>query len=177
VNRFLRIPIAVGNRYFTLTRFSAYVAAFFLFILMIYICADVAGRYLANSPMPASYELATTMMVFIVFLAFAYAQARKMHIRLAFVRDQASPRLQAILDILAYLIGFALFALITWKAWEWAWEAWLSKDYMQGVLKIPYFPSRFAVVIGALLFCFQFALDVIRHIGQLWGSSRVREEG
>ncbi len=159
----------IGGYYFSATRALVAVAAFLVFVLMIYITADVAGRYLANSPMPATYEIGETFLVIIAFLTFAYVQARKSHMRLEVLSQYLGARGQAMLDIFAYLIGLFLFTLIIWQGWGWAWESWQLKDYMQGVFKIPYYPSKFALVVGAFFLWGQFVIDLIRRIGQLSG--------
>jgi len=153
--------------YLKIVKGSALVGSVFVFLVVVYITADVAGRYLANRPMPASFEIQKTFIVFIVFLALAYTQSRGGHLRLEFISRRFNPRGQAILDILSLLIGLVLFAIITWQAWDWAWEAWQLKEYMEGIFKIPYFPARFALALGAFLFSVQFAIDLIQRISQL----------
>lgn len=152
--------------YFKTLKGSALGGSVFLFLLMIYITADVAGRYLASSPMPASFEIQKTFIVFIAFLALAYTQSRGGHLRLEFISRRFNPRGRAIIDILALLIGFVLFAVVTWQASVWACEAWQLKEYMEGVFKIPYFPARLAFALGSFLFSIQFAIDLIQRIRQ-----------
>ena len=153
--------------YFKTIKWSALAGSVFVFLIMLYITADVAGRKLFDSPMPASFEIQKTFIVFIVFLAFAYTQSRGGHLRLEFISRKFGPRGQAALDILTLLIGFGLFAFITWQAGSWAWEAWKLKEYMEGIFKIPYFPSRIAFALGSFLFTVQFAIELIQRVTEI----------
>jgi TRAP-type mannitol/chloroaromatic compound transport system permease small subunit len=132
------------------------------FVLMIYLTIDVAGRYLANRPMPAAFELARTMMVLLVFLSFAYAQERKKHMRLDIVTERLGARGKALFDLFAYCIGFFVFVLITWQIGRWAWESWLSKEYMDGAVQIPFYPIKFIAVLGSFFLSVQYVIDIIK---------------
>lgn len=143
------------------------VSGVLMVVMMIYTTGDVTGRYLANNPLPATYEFTVTLMVFIVFLSLAHTQAVGGHLKLDFLSQRINPRGQAILEILTLLIGLSLLALITWQAWGWAWEAWQIKEEMEGTLGIPYFPSRLGLTIGAFLLWIQYLINLIQRIDQL----------
>ena len=124
-------------------------------VLCLYTTGDVTGRYTMNSPLPASFELTIIFMVFIVFWGLAQVQARGGHMRLDFLRSRFSPRGRSILDMLSLIIGLFLFSLITWQAWSWFMEAWLTNERMSGIWDIPYAPARLAYTIGAFFLCIQ----------------------
>jgi len=167
VKNFLRKVKPRGSDYFRIVKGLATVGAIFILLMAIYITADVGGRYLFNSPVPAAFEIAKTLMAFIAFLALAYTLSRGGHLRLGFVYQRFGPRGQAVVDILSSFIGLILFGVITWQAAGWAWEAWQTKEYMEGILKIPYFPAKVGFTIGAFFFFIQFATDLTRRAGKL----------
>lgn len=166
----------VADSYFKVLRWATLVSSACLMIMLLYITADVSGRYLAQKSLPASFELPETIMIFIIFLALAYVQARGGHLRLEFLSQRLNPRGQALLHILSLLIGLLIFSIITWQGYLWTVEAWVKHEYMQGVWKFPYFPSRLIYTIGAFLFCIQYILDITRHIGQLLGIAQAGEQ-
>ena len=144
------------------------------FLLIIYLTIDVAGRYLANRPIPATFELARIMMVLMVFPSFAYVQERKKHMRLDLVTNRLGTRGRALIDLFAYGIGLFVFALITWQIWRWAWESWLSREYMDGTLRIPFYPVKFIAALGSFFLTVQFVIDIIKS-GVLFLSAGVKE--
>lgn len=143
------------------------VSSICVMLLMLYTIGDVSGRYMFNKPLPASFQISTVLMVFIVFLSLASVQARGGHLRLEFVWQRFAPRGQAICDILLVLIGLFILSIITWQGWEWALEAWKTNERMEGILEIPYLPSRMALTIGAFFLCTQYIIDLIRHINKV----------
>lgn len=167
--------ITVGKYYSFAMKALIWAAGFLIFILMLYVTADVVGRYLANNPLPATFELGNMLLVPIAFWAFAYVQARKSHMRLEFLSQFGSARMQAVLDLFAYVIGVFLFTLIVWKGWGWAYESWQLKDYTGGVFKVPYYPSKFALVVGAFFLWLQFIIDLIRRIGDICSLKRRKQ--
>ena len=53
---------------------SAQISSILLFVLVFLITLDVIGRYAFDSPIPGTFEVTEVLMVFIVFLAFAYTE-------------------------------------------------------------------------------------------------------
>lgn len=164
---------AAAGYYFKVNKVLVLVSALTVFLLMVYISADAGGRSLAKTPMPATFEVSQTAMVYIVFLALAYVQARGGHLRLDFFVRRASPRGQAILHLVTLLIGLAIFALLFWQTWWRALDSVATMEVMEGLLGIPYYPARFAVAVGAFLLWVQFAIDLIRQIDQLLSMRKV----
>lgn len=160
----------LAGHYFKASKVLALSGAGFVLFLMFYITADVAGRYLANRPVPASLQISETLMVFIAYLGLAYGQARGIHIRIEFLAQRLKPRWQAIFDIFGLLIGFVLIGLMIWANWGWAWESWRAKDSMQGAISIPYYPSKFGLVLALFFLWVQYGIDLIRRISQLLSS-------
>lgn len=169
-----RLSVIAGN-YSKVTRWMTLVGGVAVVLLCLYTTGDVAGRYALNSPLPATFELAVILMVFIVFWGIAQVQARGGHMRLEFLRRRFGPRGQGILDMLASLIGLFIFAIITWQAWVWFKEAWVTHEQMEGIWGIPYTPARLGLTIGAFCLCLQYVIDLVRHVGQLLGMSQVSE--
>jgi TRAP-type C4-dicarboxylate transport system permease small subunit len=142
-------------------------ASIALLILMFYISADVVGRYIANKPMPATFEIAETIMVIVVFFGLGWVQARGKHMRLDFFFGKFSPRKQEALNVFIFFIGLLIAGIILWQGWEQAWEAWTTGEYMEGLWKIPYYPARFALVVGMFLLCLQYIIDLVHSISVL----------
>ena len=144
------------------THALAWVSAITLFILMLFITSDVIGRYVFSKPLPGSYELASTSLAFIIFLSLAYLEIRGMHIRLFSIYNLLGLQGKNILNIIAYFIGVMICGLIALQAWDWAWVSWLEKDYMEGQVNFPYYPSKFAAALGMTAVLIVYLLKLIK---------------
>jgi TRAP-type C4-dicarboxylate transport system permease small subunit len=135
------------------------VAAIFIFILMLLISADVVGRYVFSRPLWGTFEVAESLLVFIVFLGFAYTQHEKGNIRVQVVANRLPLRVRPLLDFLAHALGLAIFVLITYEAGRHAINAWRIGEESVGMVRVPLWPSRFAVPVGSFFLFIQFAID------------------
>ncbi len=145
---------------------SAFAAAGIVVILMVLVTADVTGRYLFNQPVPMTYEVGAFMLVFIVFLGLAYSQRQRAHIRVEFVTLRLSAKPRAVLDLLAYTLGIAIYGAIFYEGFKWSYHSFEIGEYVAGLVNIPKWPSQFAVCFGALLIAIQFFADWVQRFVQ-----------
>lgn len=143
-----------------------WIAAFVVFVMMLYITANVIGRYLFDAPLRGTAEVGVTGMVLVVFLPLAYVQARKQHMVLD-VLTPRSARGKAIADALIHLLGFGLLAILSWQTWLWGWNALVTQELMAGSIEIIVWPFKLLVALAWSLMCIQFAIDIGRIISQL----------
>ena len=142
------------------------ISQLFIFLMMLLITADVIGRYVFNSPVPGTYNISESMMVFIVFLAFASTQAKRQNIRIEIVTRRLSPRKRYPLDLIISLAGILFFGLICWQTWPLAIESWSMREYMSGPVSLPLYPSKLCLPIGSFLLVVQFLIDLVTTIGK-----------
>lgn len=136
----------------------------FIFLVMFLITADILGRSLFNSPVPGTYNITESLMVFIVFLAMANTEARRQNIRIQVFTNHFSPVVQKILNIIVCLSGAFFCGLIVWRTWPVAVESWSIREYMTGQVSLPLYPSKFMVPIGMFLLMVQFLADFVSSI-------------
>ena len=136
----------------------ASISAVLIFFLVILVTADVFGRYALGSPIPGTYEITEALMVFIVFLAYAYTEAVGRNIRIQLIEKRITERQKVALDLLAYLLGMFIFGVICWQGWGQAWKAYGIDQRMMGMLRLPLWPSKFALVLGSFLLVLQFVI-------------------
>ena len=143
------------------------ISALFILVLMLLITADVVGRYALNSPLPGALEVSESLMVFVVFLAFAWAQRHGKNIRVEMAISRFPPWARSLVDILAIVLGLVVFSLIAWETWRSGLSSWRVREYMTGAVKFPLYPSKLVVPLGSALLCAQYLVDLSRHIGRL----------
>ena len=138
---------------------SAFGAASIVVILMAMVVADIFGRKVLNKPVPMSYEVGAFMLVFIVFMGLAYSQRQRAHIRVEFLTLRMPPRMRAVMDLVAFTLGIAIYGAIFYQTFKWSYHSFEIGEYVAGLVNIPKWPSQFAVAFGALLISLQFLSD------------------
>lgn len=121
---------------------------------------DVGGRFLFNHPLAGSVEIATEMLVMIVFLAITYVQVHKRHIRLEFLMERISPQAQNRLNFLTEFFVLGTASFLAWRCILKAEYSWRIGETAAGIVPIPYAPARTIVAIGFTLFAITVFLQI-----------------
>ena len=127
---------------------------------------DVIGTLL-GSPLAGALEITESTMVLIVFGGLAYAQIRRRHLRVELVYLLAGPWLRSAMDIVATLAALVFFTLLAWQGWREAMFSLTISEATTGLVRLPLFPARFALVFGAGLMVAQLAFDLIEDFRNL----------
>lgn len=161
------------NRFINRAANAAAVAV--IFVMMIYITADVAGRYLFSKPIPGTFEINQMLMVFVVFFGFAYTQASGSNIRAEMVVRLFPPRVRLTIEIFSHLVFLSIFLFLLVASTSQAIASWKEREFVTGLINIPRYPARWAVAAGAFLLCLQLVFDIVDRLLML-GSPREEEE-
>ncbi len=153
--------------YDALLRITNYIAVFVIFWMAVWITFDVIGRYFFKYPIPGTTELVKTGICAVVFLGVAYTMQKGKHIRTTVIIERMPPTIKSYFDIMNSLIGATIFTLLCIYAWKAAWASWLVREFDGIQLRVPVYPSRFAVVIGSGLLVIQSLLDIFKHLRSL----------
>ncbi len=138
-----------------------YGAAGLVLVMIFPTTLDVILRYIFNAPLPEMFQLTEFMMVAVVYLAIAYVQQLKDHIKIEIATQWLPPMVQELLDLFGFLVGLVIFTIITWQTGRLAWEAWETQDYTMGIVQFPLWPAKSILPIGVGLFCLRLLLDIL----------------
>lgn len=143
-----------------------------IFVLMLLICADVAGLALFAHPLYGVVELVEQTIVPVVFLQLAHALAHGRLTRADFLfapMVKADPAAASILEFVFLLVGGALFAALTWVLWGEFAGAWRNQDYFgsTGVFTVSTWPFKLLTAIGSAATTAQFLLEALSMAGRL----------
>lgn len=142
-----------------LTCFLLVLAAVWAFVLTFFIIADIVGRSVFNSPVYGVPEIVMNSIVMIVFLQAGYAIRSGAMLRADFLAQRFPPAFGRVVLALGYLLGAAFFAMILLGGWEAAIRSWVAGEYEgEGALRVPAWPTRFTILIGSALACFNYLL-------------------
>jgi len=136
-----------------LGRIEVLVASVLLAFMVALVFVDVLLRYLLDSPITGTSELAGTMFVWVMFLGSAAAARRRLHVGVGWFVDQLPTRVAGLvrigvtLAIVAILLTVALFGLELMNS---------SRDRTLPLTDIPLRLVYAAVPIGCVLMAIGF---------------------
>ena len=143
------------------------VAAITSVALILMVVPDVTGRFLFNHPITGSYEVASMLMVVIVWFSVALGEQHKEHLRVEVIDVWLSERARLVLDSLASTLGFFLFSAIMWVSFGDAIEATRILMVHPGVKVVPVYPFKWVLAVGVLFLALQFLRNIVRIVQQL----------
>jgi TRAP-type C4-dicarboxylate transport system permease small subunit len=138
------------------------------------VCADILGRLLFSFPITGVPEIVKVSIVAIVWLQIPHTLKIGGHLRSDVVLRRLSGRGRSILDLFAYALGALVFGLLVFSGWDTMILAWQIGEF-EGELpvRVPTYPLRSIVLLGAALTCLQFLLMAAEVI---WRMSTGRSE-
>ena len=139
-----------------------------IFFMAIWLSLEVISRSFFDHPFSGTGPLVKSLLPAIVFLSLAYTLHHDRHIRVTIVLDHMSERAKSYVDICSYFMGFICFMVVMFSSIEPAWTGWLTREYEGIEAKIPVYPIRFIVVLGAGLFSLEFLLKMIARVKSLF---------
>ena len=145
------------------------VAALGVLLAMLVGTADVVGTQFFLAPVHGATEGITELMVIIVFLALPAVQRARANIRVELVHSHLGPRTQAGLDALAAAAALAFFALLFWQGLDAALFSWRMGERTMSAVRIPIYPAKFAILVGAAVLMAQLLVDLVAGARQAFG--------
>jgi TRAP-type C4-dicarboxylate transport system permease small subunit len=121
-----------------------------LFVLMVLISIDVLGRGLFNRPFKGTPELVKFSLVIIAFLELPYVLWTNGHVRSTVFYDKFGPTAKDIIDLIAALIGVAVFVMLIKSSLNDFIKAVKIGEFEgEGALRTPTSPARGLLIAGA----------------------------
>jgi TRAP-type C4-dicarboxylate transport system permease small subunit len=131
--------------------------------MMVLITASVIYRR-AGHVIPGTYELSELMIVVTTAFALGYAALSKRHIVIKVVVERFPQRAQAILEAIMSFISLATWATVAWTGALILFKRWLNEA--SETLAVPYLPFRLIFLVGLVLLCSVYLIDLISALKQ-----------
>ena len=136
-------------------------------LMMAHITIEVAARYFFNARIVGTLEVVSFYyMVFLVFLAFGYVEARREHIRVDLFAQMMPAPVQLILYIFACLLGLWFFGMLFWQSLHDALSAMNRNERAMANFRFYIWPARWALPIGFGSLCLAILANLLTSIGQ-----------
>jgi TRAP-type C4-dicarboxylate transport system permease small subunit len=93
----------------------AVLASIALFVMMMFVTIDVAGRDFFNRPLRGAVEIVGLLLIPAATWGVGLCQVVKRHLRIPIFYDMFPRRVQLCLDMLAYVVCLVAAGIITWQ--------------------------------------------------------------
>lgn len=134
--------------------------------LTLAICYEVVSRYAFRAPTAWAYDVSLMFYGTLFMMAGAYTLARNGHVRGDFLYREWTPRNQARIDLILYILFYfpGILALI-YAGWNFAYMSWLFNERSAFSPDGPIiWPFKFVIPIVGVLMTLQGIVEVFRCI-------------
>jgi TRAP-type C4-dicarboxylate transport system permease small subunit len=132
-----------------------------LLLMMIMGALDVFLGKVFNTPIPGTFEATEAFMVVSAFLAIAYNQQVRGHIKVELFTSRLSPGLQLKFEAFNYFLSTVFFFLLTWQGWRFGIESLMVREYESGLIAFPVYPGKLLLALGLTLMTLQCLRDLV----------------
>lgn len=140
---------------------GAVVSGIALLLMMVMGALDVFLGKVFNTPVPGTFEATEALMVVSAFLAIAYNQQVRGHIKVELFTSRMSPRLQLKFEAFNYFLSAVFFFLLTWQGWRFGLESLRVGEYESGLIAFPVYPAKLLLAVGLTLMTLQCSRDLV----------------
>lgn len=153
----------------TIDKFSTLigkVAAWLIVGLMLLVCAEVFKRYILQAPTAWIFDANNMLYGTVFMLCGAYTLAQNGHVRGDFLYSSFSPRKQALLDLVLYVVFFipGILALI-YAGYHYAEDSWRIGEHSNVTADgPPVYPFKTIIPIAGGLVMLQGVAEIVRCI-------------
>jgi len=142
------------------------VAGIAMMLMMAHIGADIAGKYLFNTPVIATLEVVSWYyMVAVVFLPVAYIQIHGRHLQVELFTRQLSPRKLAFLEGMVAMLGCIYVGILFYLTLEQAIEQTAKGEVQDATyFDLPVWPTRWLLPAGMGTMTLVLVLQAVRHL-------------
>ena len=135
------------------------VAVVILLSMTFFMGTEIISRSFFDRPLAGVYEFIYLGLPWVVFLPLAYTLRMRRHIRITILVNYLPPNIRRYVNIVGLFIGFAFFALVSWRLWFQAVESVAKREYIYGVVDFPMYPTVVVLFAGVLLFTVRFLIE------------------
>lgn len=130
--------------------------------MIVLITLDLILRNFFSAALPGGAEINITLLVILVYLGLAGAQAKREHFAVVFLVDLLPRRARWVTDIVVLVLTAAIAGFLAYLTWGSAMDSFAIREASWGIVAVPIWPGRLIVSIGCGLLCAQSMVDIAR---------------
>jgi len=130
-------------------------ASLLVFIMMLITSTEVIGRYVFNHPTTWAWPLNRQIFGVFILAAGAYAMSKREHIRIEILYDHFPPKVKRVARGIALACFVIFMGVLVWQGSWMGWNSLMMKEKLAGAFRMPLYPFKILIPIGAFLFLLQ----------------------
>lgn len=139
-------------------------------LIMVITVYDVAMRFVFGMPTLWAFDVVKQLYALEFMLLAGFGLLYNAHVSVDVFTSKLSRRQQAGLELVSYLIFFLPFMImLIWYSYEFAARSWATEEATWGVVALPVYPIKTAIVIAAVLLLLQGLAKILRELCILAG--------
>lgn len=139
------------------------VVSVWIVALMGVILFEIVMRHVFRMPTIWAHETSIYIFGAMWILVGGITLLRDRMVRMDVLYIRFSPRGKAIWDLCTFILAFAYTAALLWTSWKLAWDSVLWREMSETAWRVPYYPFRLMVPIGAFLLLIQLISKFIKN--------------
>ena len=138
--------------------------AWLIIVLMSVVCVEVFKRYILNAPTAWIFDLDSMLYGTLFMLCGAYTLAQNAHVRGDFLYSSMRPRMQALLDIVLYVVFFLPgVAALIYAGYDYASLSWHINEHSNVTAEgPPVYHFKTVIPIAGALILLQGIAEIVR---------------
>jgi len=148
-----------GLRLKRVSQLCAEVSGWLVIPMMFSIFLDAVLRGLFNVALLGVVESNSLLLVTLIYMGLAGAQASGANFRLTLVTERLPQRVQAVLSGVGWLFVLCVLAILGWFCVQEALFSYAKGETSYGLVSFPLWPSRIVVAFGLALLWLQLLVD------------------
>ncbi|MGD9211194.1 MAG: TRAP transporter small permease [Desulfobacteraceae bacterium] len=145
-----------------ISKWVSYVGMAMVIIMMLMVVVDVILRFVFNTPILGSVEVASYLLSIIAFTSIPLVESEEMHIVIPLIFDRFPKKVRLVLNFLISLIGLCVLVLISVASYYLAIE-YLHRGKVTQVLSIPLYPFVIISTICISLYAIILVVNSIKY--------------
>ena len=138
--------------------------SFLIVLLTLHVSWEVYSRYVLDSPRSWAFDVMIMMYGTLFMMAGAYTLAKNSHVRGDVIYGFFTPRAQATLDLILYIVFFLPgVTAFVWSGYTYAAESWAINEHSNITAEgPPVYPFKTVIPVAGALILMQGIVEIIR---------------
>jgi TRAP-type mannitol/chloroaromatic compound transport system permease small subunit len=138
------------------------IASLLILVIMALITYEVISRYVFNAPTSWVWLINKQLFGVFVLASGGYSLVKNSHIRIEVFYEHFSPPVKYCMRWLTFFAAFCFLGSLIWKSTAMGLDAWGTREKAMGVFKLPLYPLKMFMPVGAVLFLLGCIARVLR---------------
>jgi len=138
--------------------------SFLIVLLTLHVSWEVYSRYVLDAPRSWAFDVMIMMYGTLFMMAGAYTLAKNSHVRGDVIYGYFTPRAQATLDLILYIVFFLPgVTAFVWSGYTYAAESWAINEHSNITAEgPPVYPFKTVIPVAGALILMQGIVEIIR---------------